>query len=82
MTATNIKSLVEDLMLAQHGRTAQQDLTQDNYDRWDREYVFDAMRGQRYGQSFCNHFGITDYLLWYERDHMRARERIRCHYLP
>jgi len=28
-------------------------------------FTFDALHGQRYGQSFCNTFGITDYLLYY-----------------
>lgn len=76
-----MRQLVEDLMLAQHGRTAMEPLTEDNYVRWDRAYIFDAMRDQRYGQAFCNHFGITDNLLFYERDADRARRRIRQHYI-
>lgn len=79
---STMRQLVEDLMLARHGRIAKEDLTEDNYQRWDRGFIFDAMRDQRYGQAFCNHFGITDNLLYYERDIKRAKSRIREHYLP
>ena len=77
-----IKHLEEDLMIAQHGRTAKEELTEESYQRWDHGFIFDAMRDQRYGQAFCNHFGVTDNLLFYERNIQRARDRIRQHYLP
>lgn len=76
-----IHNLVEELMLARHGRTAEEELTAATYQSWDRAFIFDAMRGQRYGQSFCNHFGITDNILFYERDRDRARAYIAQHYL-
>lgn len=76
-----MKHLVEDLMIAQHGRTAKEELTEENFERWNHGYIFEAMKDQRYGQAFCNHFGITDNLLFYERDVGRARDRIYQHYL-
>jgi hypothetical protein len=39
-----------------------------DYEQWRREFVFDALQGLRYGQSFCNRFDITDNILFYERD--------------
>lgn len=76
-----IQSLVDELMLARHGRTAQEELTEEAFQAWDRAFIFDAMRGQRYGQSFCNQFGITDNILFYERNRERAQQYIRKHYL-
>ena len=35
------------------------------YEQWRESYTFLALQGQRYGQSFCNTFGITDYHLYY-----------------
>lgn len=76
-----MKHMVEDLMISMHGRLPVEELTVDSYQRWDREYVFDALMDQRYGQAFCNYFGITDNLLFYERDAERARRYIQTHYL-
>lgn len=36
------------------------------YELWRSGYLFDAIRGIRYGQSFCNHFGIKDNILFYD----------------
>ena len=35
------------------------------YQQWRESYTFLALQGQRYGQSFCNQFGITDNHLYY-----------------
>jgi len=35
------------------------------YEQWRESYTFLALKGQRYGQSFCNTFGITDNHLYY-----------------
>ena len=40
-------------------------ITTEQFERWKQDFSFDALHGQRYGQSFCNTFGITDYLLYY-----------------
>lgn len=52
-----------------------------DYEQWRQEFVFDALQGLRYGQSFCNHFDITDNILFYERDPEWADLYIRDHYL-
>ena len=56
-------------------------ILQAEYDAWRNEFVFDGIRGMRYGQSFCNHFDITDYVLFYMLDWDRADQHIRIMYL-
>ena len=56
-------------------------ILQAEYDAWRDEFVFDGIRGARYGQSFCNHFGITDYVLFYKVDWASADQHIRTVYL-
>jgi len=56
-------------------------ILQAEYDAWRDEFVFDGIRGMRYGQSFCNHFDITDYVLFYMLDWGRADQHIRTLYL-
>jgi hypothetical protein len=36
---------------------------QRDYDLWRRGFVFEALRNRSYGQSFCEHFGIRDYII-------------------
>ena len=40
-------------------------ISQDDFDLWQKDVIWDALHGQRYGQSFCNRFGISDNLLYY-----------------
>jgi hypothetical protein len=56
-------------------------ILQAEYDAWRNEFVFDGIRGMRYGQSFCNHFDITDYVLFYKIDWESADQHIRTVYL-
>lgn len=76
-----MKHMVQELLLATHGRTAVEPLTPESYEQWCQSYLFDAIRDLRFGQAFCNHFGITDNFLFYERDIERAKQRIQKHYL-
>ena len=43
----------------------QNPITADAYELWKHDYIWEALHGIRYGQSFCNHFGITDNHLYY-----------------
>lgn len=56
-------------------------ITEAEYEQWKKLYTFDGLRGIRYGQSFCNHHGITDYLLYYSLDHEAADRYIRETYI-
>ena len=40
-------------------------ISQEDYDLWRRDFIWESLHGQRYGQSFCNRFGITDFHLFY-----------------
>ena len=40
-------------------------ITKEQFERWKQDFSFNALHGQRYGQSFCNTFDLTDYLLYY-----------------
>ena len=40
-------------------------ITQEDYDLWRQDFTWEALHGQRYGQSFCNRFGIQDNHLYY-----------------
>ena len=42
-----------------------QSISQEDYDQWRQDFIWEALHGQRYGQSFCNRFGITDNHLYY-----------------
>ena len=53
----------------------------EDYEAWRYGYLFDALQNLRYGQSFCNHFDITDNILFYARDHEDADDYIRKHYV-
>jgi hypothetical protein len=48
----------------QSGRITSPISTED-YEQWKKDYIWEALHGIRYGQSFCNHFGITDNHLYY-----------------
>ena len=40
-------------------------ITQEEFELWQKDVIWDNLHGIRYGQSFCNRFGITDNLLYY-----------------
>ena len=40
-------------------------ISREQYERWQQHFTLHALTGQRYGQSFCNYFGITDNLLYF-----------------
>lgn len=56
-------------------------VSQTAYEQWAAGFVFEAIRDQRYGQSFCNRFNIKDHVLYYQRDLTRADIYIRQHYV-
>jgi hypothetical protein len=40
-------------------------ISQEDFEIWQKDVIWDALHGIRYGQSFCNRFGISDNLLYY-----------------
>lgn len=56
-------------------------VSDDEYQTWRHGFLFDALKNQKYGQSFCNAFDITDNVLFYERDIEWADSYIKRHYV-
>ena len=56
-------------------------VTVKEYDQWKRLYSFEGLQNIRYGQSFCNHFDITDYRIFYEQNWQRCDEIIQSDWL-
>ena len=58
---------VIDQMVAFQDRSGQahKSISQEDFDLWQYDYTWDGLHGIRYGQSFCNRFGISDNLLYY-----------------
>lgn len=54
----------------------------EDYEQWKKDFIWEALHGLRYGQSFCNRFGITDNHLHYAPgDIAWCDAYIRKHYL-
>jgi hypothetical protein len=59
-----------------------QSITQEDYQQWKKDFIWEALHGIRYGQSFCNRFGITDNILFYSPGDVRwCDDYIRKTYL-
>lgn len=43
-------------------------ISKQQFEQWQRHFSFDALRGQKYGQSFCRYFGINDFRLQTENN--------------
>ena len=75
------ENMTADLLAMDARVECQHSITHAAYEDWKREFTFDGIRGARYGQSFCNHFNITDYVLFYKIDWASADQHIRTVYL-
>lgn len=67
--------------LNQSGITFARKITPRQYRQWKKLYTWDALRNLRYGQSFCNHFEISDHRLFYERNQKSCDNLIQKEYL-
>ena len=38
-------------------------ISQSDFERWQKLYTWDALKGIKYGESFCQHFEIYDAVL-------------------
>ena len=75
------ENMTADLLAMDARAERQNSVTEAAYEDWKREFTFEGIRGARYGQSFCNHFDITDYVLYYKMDWASAYQHIRTVYL-
>ena len=77
-----LSSLVS--LLEQVTQMPQDDITISTqmYEKWRENFLFETLQySTRYGQSFCNKFDITDYILYYMRSIEQADKHIRKHYV-
>ncbi len=72
-------SMVQDLTTDRSSPA--QRISNQQYTDWRQQYSFDGLCDLRYGQSFCNHFGITDAALFYCRSVKDADRYIFSVYL-
>ena len=57
-------------------------ITQEQYEQFLYYYPWDAIKGLRYGQSFCERFGVSNASpLYHFREHSTADRWIRDNYL-
>jgi hypothetical protein len=67
------------------GRTnpaAWKSIEQKDYHEWRKQYTFNAIQyGVSYGEDFCNHFKVSDYILFYDRSYESADEYIHRYYI-
>ena len=75
------ENMTADLMNMAARVDRQHSITEAEYSEWKRAFTFEGIKGARYGQSFCNHFDITDYVLFYKLDWDSADQHIRTVYL-
>lgn len=78
---TSFSSMVQDMFVRHNEYKANSKVSLKDYLSWQQGFVFDALQGLRYGQSFCNRFDITDNILFYERDPEWSDVYIRSHYV-
>ena len=54
----------------------------EDFEIWQKDVIWDALHGIRYGQSFCNRFGISNNLSYYTTwPPEQLNDYIRKHYI-
>jgi hypothetical protein len=57
-------------------------ISQEDFESWQKDVIWDALHGIRYGQSFCNRFGISNNLIYYSTwPPEQMEDYIRKHYI-
>lgn len=75
-----INHMMDQLLQTQdHGSNPQ--VNRRDYEQWARGFVFEGLRNQRYGQSFCNQFGIRDNILFFSGSVEEADSYIQKNYV-
>ena len=78
---TAIGHIMDELMRVSDGPATPKKISRSDYDQWARGFVFEGLRNQRYGQSFCNHFDITDNILYFAGSVAEADQYIQKNYI-
>ena len=53
-------SMVEDLKNLSKKKPT---ITHEQYEQFKKEFVFEKLKGKRFGKAFCEKFGLHDYVL-------------------
>jgi len=57
-------------------------ISPEDFELWKKDAIWDALHGIRYGQSFCNRFGISNNLIYYSTwTPEQMDDYIRKHYI-
>ena len=56
-------------------------ITKQQFAAWRKQYTLDALRGARYGVSFCQYFKIQDYRIYFDSTPESCNEIIRKEWL-
>ena len=64
--------MIRELLTQQTPKTVSLPVAAADYNNWKKLYTFEGLKNQRYGQSFCNHFGIQDHRIYYEQNWERC----------
>ena len=51
------------------------------YKQWQKLFSFDALRGKKYGESFCDYFNITDYRIKFDSNWASCDKIIRSEWI-
>lgn len=79
MSNNNFEFMVDCLSSVNSKRTK---IKQTQYEEWKRKWVFDALAGMRYGESFCKYFGISNGSpLYFFRDKKVSEHWINDNYI-
>ena len=65
MTTTGEQVFEQFVAFADGAGRVYKTISAEDYEQWKRDFIWEALHGIRYGQSFCNHFGINDNHLYY-----------------
>jgi len=78
---TAMSHMVDQLLTLEYDSTEYKRVSRGDYEQWARGFVFESLRDQRYGQSFCTHFGISDNILYYSSTVDEADRYIQKYYV-
>ena len=70
-----------DTIMRDTGGIRKEPVPREDYLQWKREYVFDALRGIEYGRSFCDHFNVVDFRIFYSKHRDTCDHYIQEHWI-
>jgi hypothetical protein len=76
-----MKQMVDTFIIESNSRPRTFPISKQEYLQWAAGFIFDGLRDQRYGQSFCNRFEIHDNILFYSRTVAEADRYILENYV-